>query len=171
MMIYCENLLRLDGKEAEIQRFVGQAKRKNEEIETDFSFQKFLPVPEYLESDPIQEERWWIDNWGIWGDVEALYDEQRQAYQFTVEDNGEPPIRGLFAISKRFPYIRFTLEYYKFQDEKNDLATRGRIEFQNGEPLSEKECRVQVIRCQCCRSIKSYKRIKQSGNSIDAGRV
>lgn len=129
--------LELEGRETEIKRLVKQAKDiyfpDENPTKTDFSFQKFSPVPKGLLDDGLKEEQWCLDNWGILGDVVATYNEQKKAYHFIIEDPEQLPIKGLLAISTIFPDIYFTLSFKFIQFDYDKDKNGGMIMFSNGQ--------------------------------------
>jgi len=156
-----EMQLMLEGKEEDIQRFVEQAKETyrdgDDTTETDFAFQKFIPVPEEIESNEVD---WRKKNWGTWLNIDAIYDEKNKKYEIYFYDDGEePPIQGLLTISKQYPGIAFTLEYQDYIFETRKLAMFGRIKFHNGEMRREEERKVQVIPCSHCTQPMEYMEI------------
>lgn len=129
--------LELEGRETEIKRLVKQAKDiyfpDENPTKTDFSFQKFSPVPKELLDDGLKEEQWCLDNWGIPGDVVATYNEQKKAYHFIIEDREQIPIEGLLTISRKFPNIYFTLSFKFAQFNYNRDKNGGMLMFNNGQ--------------------------------------
>jgi hypothetical protein len=161
-----EYLLLLEGDQTEVQEFVKQAKHsyKNEEgdtIETDLSLQKFIPMPDGI-SGWFACYNWCVVNWGVNSDIEAQYNKQKRAYSIPVDNDFEDhsPLRAFLAISKQFPQIKFTFEYYDCDLKEMNFAMYGKTEFRNGVVMaSEENSRVRVVRCSRCESIKSHEKV------------
>jgi len=164
--MYSHNSLLLEGDQVEIQEFVERAKYRNKEeaLTTDFSFRKFIPVPKGLSN----EWEWCKDNWGVdWENI-VYYNAQKQTYYFNYDESLASAIQGFLVMSKQSPQIKFTFEYFNFDFEDENLAVRGKTEFRDGVMISEEKSRVRVIKCSCCDNIKSYEKIEQSEDLIDA---
>ena len=156
--MYSENSLLLEGDQTEIQRFVEQAEypSENDKMGTAFSFQKFIPIPKGVSND----WDWCEDNWGIDFDIEAYFDKQKQIYYFNYIEACDSAIKGFLVVSKQFPQIKFTFEYYNHDFEDRSLATYGELEFRNGIIELEEKDIVRVLKCPNCDYISGHAKFK-----------
>ena len=174
MKRYCENYLKLEGDEAEINRFVEKTKIEHEG-ETDYSFfiPEFLEFPKDYKNTPKSEEErqeliskygydnesdWCIANWGTDDDcVEASYDESMHILTFVTWDS--PPDKAIIAISKQFPTLKFTFEYKNFKAKEEPVADFGRFICQDGKIELEEYSKIKVVFCPACKQVTTYTKL------------
>lgn len=118
------NRLTVSGNERELNKFKKIAKMGKHPL----VFNNFLPVPKELldiEFPGAENEKlikkYGADNWYIWrklnwgtaghSDVELVENSNNEVkYHFGTED--KPPIKGIVSISKKFPNLKFEIEYF-----------------------------------------------------------
>lgn len=112
---WCENELKVQGSESELERFRLKAKSeedKSKDVEaTDLSLNNFIPMP----AEMLQGEKWYIwrvDNWGIKWDVKAYYDGgSKGCIYYNFDSPWSAPLTAIKKISEQFPELIFKLRY------------------------------------------------------------
>ena len=170
----CENCLRLEGDEAEINRFIAKTRTEDEgETTYGFNISEFLEFPEDLINTPKSEEErqrliskfghdnlsdWCIANWGTDDDCDgAEYDEDTHSLTFITCDS--TPDKAIVVISKLYPTLKFTFEYKNFNYEDEAVADFGRFVCQNGKIESEEYSKVKAAFCPACDQVMTYIKI------------
>lgn len=137
---WCENTLNISGNEKDIKKFMEQAKDED----TDLSLNKFVPMPEELESvvSPCKEDPdrmakygyndwydWSIGEWGTKWDVEAelIYGDEGYLH-YTFDSPWSPPIKWLKKVSAMYPDLNFSLKY-----DEPGMGFMGIAKARNGE--------------------------------------
>ena len=141
--------LLLNGDKDEIKRFVKQAKHTyfdgEDKVRTDFSFQKFCPIPrkfEYGKRCPELSD-WLLDNWGMEYDIQAFYDKKKQSYTFSwLEGGASSPF---IAVSELFPDIKFTLALKEYKNKKH--ISSGLMIFQDGRVERDRKLSLTCVNC------------------------
>lgn len=170
---YCYNFLTLEGDESEINRFIAKTISKDqegctpEEPRIDFNIGMLLPYPEDLfRADDSAESKerlikkygyddfddWCIANWGAIDDCSsASYSKSEQILDFTSPK--APPDKAVVLISKLFPTLIFTLEYFNYRYEDQLITDFGNLECRDGEIVSERYRKVRAINCPTLKKI------------------
>jgi len=168
---YCENYLRFEGNEEEINNFI----KKSESIydgvmQYDFEIEKLLNMPNDEFSDPERKQQaiakygckdiadWWSKNWGTRDIcVEASYNKSMHIFTFVTCDS--PPDKAIVAISKQYQTLKFTYEYKNFKYEDEAMADFGRFVCQDGKIESEEYGKVKAVFCPACGQIMTYAKL------------
>lgn len=128
---WCENTLKVTGKEIELKRFVDAA--KTDELE--LSFDKLVPMPKELENtkSPGDTPNWWdwrIANWGTKWDLSADSTSvtiKRRVAWYSFDTAWGPPTEWLEKVSVLFPKLKFILRY-----DEPGLCFKGKTIAENG---------------------------------------
>ena len=97
-------------------------KFKQSEDESDFSFEKIVPIPAEIQAapyDPIGYE-WNLKNWGTkWPEVHCrIIAETKDSIIYEFDTAWTPPTSLLFALKTQYPSLKFT---FLFIDEGDEL--------------------------------------------------
>lgn len=144
---WVDNRLRIEGKEEHLAEF---RKWIAEDCGGEFSFEKFLPIPQELIDSPSSNRdsektkefeakygaadwySWSVDNWGTKWDLKLQDDdflENFDDYQgFSFDTAWSPPIQAIKHLSLKFPNLKFEMD---FIDES--WIFWGTSEFEKGE--------------------------------------
>ena len=82
---------------------------------------------------------WSLDNWGTkWDLSEVWIHNHTRSVVYGFNTALAPPIKGILAISRQYPKLRFALKYWEC-----GMGYQGRMEMQNGEILGQWEGKYQ----------------------------
>lgn len=132
------NYLQVIGDKKEVAKFKEEIKGKD----TALDFEKSVPMPENIYRGDLgteEEEKygkencwyeWSIKNWGTkWNASEAeIIETEGEELIYKFETAWSPPVQWLISTSKKYPKLRFAMNY----DEESE-AFNGKIFVENGE--------------------------------------
>lgn len=133
---YCTNIVDIVGSKKDIQEIWDKYRTQDEELldELCLSFNKILPRPEDLKDSC----GWSIDNWGTKWDVCSCYNSEiylgypESSMNFNYDTAWEPGDKVLLYLSKLYPEIEITLEYYEM-----GCMFAGKAKFKAGEVIDD----------------------------------
>lgn len=139
---WCENTLKVLGKEKELKKFRIKVATKK----TALSLEKLFPLPKALKDtkSPVEKPNkklikkfgadnwydWQIKNWGTKWDIDAelLEDEECGQLRYSFSSAWAPPIEALKNASKLYPELVFILSY-----DEPGMGFMGITRINNGE--------------------------------------
>ena len=140
---WCQNNLRVEGDEATVKEFRGNALStyKNEWMDNpkpelyELSFHKIVPCPK---KPKIGCREWQIENWGTkWDTKDAVvvreeYKDTGAYLEYNFDTAWSPPEGWVLKASKKFPHLKFTAMFIEY-----GAGFRGHFIAQNGEIIEE----------------------------------
>lgn len=89
----------------------------------------FFPVPESVKINGSAWYNWCVENWGSkWDLVISDFNESKDLISISSESAWNPPLEGITEISKKFPDLKFRVEYVE-----PGCAFEGDAEIYNGD--------------------------------------
>lgn len=134
--------------------------KETSRTKTDFSFNKFIPMPKELEKSvspsPTGMPNWYdwrLKHYGCKWDVSGELSEYGGELNYSFDSPWSPPTNGIIGISKIYPTLTFVLEY-----EEGGMGFIGELECKAGEIIKD-DCRdIEYGKCPKCKE-DSYKNL------------
>ncbi|MFA7143020.1 MAG: hypothetical protein WC175_03460 [Candidatus Dojkabacteria bacterium] len=133
---YCTNIVDIVGSKKDIQEIWDKYRIQDEGLldEPCLSFNKILPRPEELKDSC----GWSIENWGTKWDICSCYNSEiylsypESSMNFNYDTAWGPGDKVLLYLSKLYPEIEITLEYYEM-----GCMFAGKTKFKAGEVIDD----------------------------------
>ena len=143
---HCTTTLHIDGEHRHRQEFVDKNKgfscwdTKKEKEYFDLSFHAQCPIPKKHINSHLSKSSnsdwyaWCNKNWGTKWDCYELNLEHYDTYTYYYFDTAwSPPFQWITKVSKKFPNLRFNLEWAE------ESGFGGTASYQNGEMFAQRE--------------------------------